>query len=224
MKHSMMNARTLVSALLAFVLGAGLGWLLGPKASISEVTRDAVGAERESGEDPILPQLRRIEAALQDLKTERAADTPATSGHLAEPNSSGTESGGRTPVGPDPALTRIQEELVSLRRALESLREAIAAGRFPPKFPSLEMIRSARSTQNWPSLDKMFELALLGDKASHDVMMESVRWKSQEDVLAEFGLPSRIHSNGMWEYRKERRKLYFEFVEDYVANVAIQGE
>ncbi len=221
-----MNARTLALALLAFALGAFVGRLLGSEAPSSEADQEAAKPERGFGEDLVLSHLKRVEAAVQDLRSEGAADAATRSRQLAEPGSSRAEPTARTSMEPGPELAQIREELVALRSALNSLREAIATGKFPQKFPSLEMIRSAPSTQNWQALDELTGLALIGGTVKHEAMQERVRWMSQEEMLTELGRPSRIHSKGMWEYRQEgrRERLFFEFVEDYVANVLVQEE
>lgn len=225
-----MSARRLLLALLFLGLGFALGSFVGAPGMRFDAEADpGPGRAPVAAGDPA-ERLERIEAAvarlleLQDAGVAAAATAPRP---LEQPAATpAAASPARVPVAVAPLAEApdgptIEEQLAALRTELQSLRQALTEHTLPARFPTLEALRAAPE-MNTPAIEGLHALGCAGGSA----LRESVRWLSQDEVLARYGRPSSIKPNGVWFYRLEGRSWWnvsLEFVEDYVVNATVHG-
>jgi hypothetical protein len=223
-----MSARNLPLALILLALGFALGFVFSPRSR--EVPKDGDRSTLEA----IDARLERLEQALGRERAGAVLQPAAPPTGMQEPTAGAPPISERFPVASErgPAIEEsgqpsMAAELANLHAAMESLRQAVVDHSLPARFPTQEMIRGAPEP-NTPALEDLLARAY-GGSASHAAMKESVRWKSQEEVLALYGRPTSVGTNGNWFYdltppnAKNHRWVYFEFVENYVTGVTVTG-
>ncbi len=223
-----MSARNLPLALITLALGLALGYVFSPRSR--EVPKDGDRSALEA----IDARLERLEQALGRERAGAVLQPAAPPTGIQEPTAGAPPISERFPVVSErgPAIEEsgqpsMAEELTALRAAMESLRQAVVDHSLPARFPTQEMIRGAPEP-NTPALEDLLARAY-GGSTSHAAMKESVRWKSQEEVLALYGRPTQVAVNGAWGYNLTRaganslRYVSFEFVDNYVSDVKVTG-
>lgn len=184
-------------------------------------------------------EIERIYASIGEVKSILAEKLVASTAEGLVLDSQRTEDEAviapekRIPLGPAPTTTTLDEQVKALSdqidilaSLLESLQKSIADGMIPAIFPSLELLRRTPVEQDWTRLQQIVDEAESGQE-SRDVMMSRLLWMSQEDVLFMYGRPSRIFTNGNWEYSRKSAtgndRVVLHFIQDYVINVTVYG-
>ncbi len=210
-----MSARNLPLALVFLALGFALGCLFTTSGG-----REAPKNGERVALEAIDARLARIELALDHARiAETTPAAPPSEGGTALIGSAASSAPERHPVETATDQPPVADELIALRKAVETLRRTEPGRAVAARFPTLGMIRGAPEP-NAQALEHLHAQLCAGG-ATYAAAQESLHWKSQEEILATYGRPTQIQGNGEWFYELagENRSLIFQFVEDYITFV-----